>query len=71
MSQALEVNQGLVEAALEIAERRTNTLRELRVALERGDNDLALSIARKVCGLNDQKSHRVVEGIHSRTSRRR
>lgn len=70
MSAAVDLNQGLVNAALEIAERQSHILRQLRSALERGDDALALSLARKVCGLNE-KSHRTVESIDRRTSRRR
>ena len=68
MSAELNKNQGLVDAALEIAEQRTQTLRQLRHALERGDNDLALSLARKVCRLNE-KSNRTPSRFDSRTSR--
>lgn len=53
---------GTVEAALEISKRRANNLRELRQALERNDDALALSIARRLVGLNDEK----VFGTHPR-----
>lgn len=55
--------RGTLEAALEIAEQRANTLRQLRDALESNDDVEALSIARKLCGLNE-KSDRVVKGVH-------
>lgn len=49
-------NPGTFEAALEIAERRAQTLRQLRTALESNDNARALSIARKLCGLKNEES---------------
>jgi len=61
---------GTLEAAIEIAHRRANNLRQLRDALERNDKEEALSIARKVCGLNETMPG-AVESINSRTSRRR
>lgn len=55
------VPAGVMSAALEIAQRRADTLRQLRNALKRGDDAEALSIARKVCGLNE-KSDRTFKG---------
>jgi hypothetical protein len=59
----VDTESGLLNAALEIAQRRANTLRELRQALVRGDDLLAISLSRKVCGLkvcglDDKKNHR-------------
>lgn len=51
---------GVLDAALEVARRRADTLRQLRDALKRGDDALALSIARKVVGL-DAKGNRAVK----------
>jgi hypothetical protein len=49
-------HQGTFDAALEIAQRRADTLRELREALVSNDEKKALSLARKVCGLDDKAS---------------
>ena len=49
---------GLVDAALEIANGRRETLRRLREALEAEDNTEALKLARKLCGLDDEESYR-------------
>jgi hypothetical protein len=68
---ALEDLSGTLDAALEISARRAQSLRQLREALESNDDALALSIARKVCGLNDQTMLRAVESINGRTSDRR
>jgi hypothetical protein len=52
--------QGLVSAALEIARKREQTLSDLRQALESGNDRVALSLARKIVGLEDeQTSHPV------------
>lgn len=59
----VDKDQGLVNAALEIAERRANTLRQLKEALLSNDNELALSLARKVCGLNE-KNNRADKGLY-------
>lgn len=63
---------GTLTAALEIAQRRADTLRQLREALERNDDALALSIARKVCGLNESKKMlRIVASKHGGPSSNR
>lgn len=50
---------GLLDAALEIAGRRGETLARLRNALRAGKNLEALTLARELCGLeNEQKVHR-------------
>lgn len=56
--------QGTIDAALEIAQRRADTLRELREALVSNDETKALSLARKVCGLDDKASCGVNKGKH-------
>jgi hypothetical protein len=49
----------LIAKAVEIASRRRQTLLLLRSALESGDERGALELARKYCGLtNDKKSDR-------------
>jgi hypothetical protein len=47
--------QGLVDAALEIARKRKETLTDLRKALEVNDSEGALKLARKLCGLEEQE----------------
>jgi hypothetical protein len=50
---------GALDAALEIARRRRDTLAHLRGALEAGNQELALAFAKELCGLtHDQTSHR-------------
>ena len=50
---------GLLDAALEIALRRRNTLLRLRAALEQGNDTQALKLARELCGIShEQESHR-------------
>ncbi len=49
---------GVLNAALEIADKRRETLARLRAALEKGDDTEALKVARALCGVDDeQKSH--------------
>ncbi|HLY62880.1 MAG TPA: hypothetical protein VKV95_19210 [Terriglobia bacterium] len=45
---------GLVEVALEIASRRRETLKQLRAALESGNNSEALNLAKELCGLHEE-----------------
>ena len=52
----------LVEAALEIVERRATTLLRLHNALVRGEDAKALALARKLCGLDEQKAKVVKAG---------
>jgi len=47
---------GMVDAALEVCERRRDTLRRLKDALINEDTDKALSLARQLCGLEDMKT---------------
>jgi hypothetical protein len=50
---------GVLNAALEIAGKRRETLALLRAALEKGDDTEALKVARALCGVKDgQESHR-------------
>ena len=48
--------KGVIEAALEIARRRSETLRLLRQALVTCDDTRALAFARDICGLDDEKT---------------
>jgi HEAT repeat protein len=47
---------GLVDAAIEIARGRQETLQRLRAALEIRDNTTALRIARELCGLENEQA---------------
>jgi hypothetical protein len=47
----------LVEAILEVGRKRKAILDRLRAALESGDNDRALELARELCGLKDEQSN--------------
>jgi hypothetical protein len=56
---------GLVDAALEIASRRRDTLARLREALKVGDEPNALKLAAELCGLDDeQQSHRTDKSVN-------
>ena len=55
-------DQRLVEAVLEIAERRATTLLRLHHALVRGEDAKALALARKLCGLDEQNAKGVKAG---------
>ncbi len=51
--------RGVLDAALEIASKRRNTLSRLRAALEQGNDVEALKLARELCGIDhEQKRHR-------------
>ena len=50
---------GVLDAALEIARRRRDTLAQLRAALEAGNQEQAITLAKELCGLNhEQESDR-------------
>lgn len=65
----VEQKTGLFDAAVEIAARRANTEREMKAALEAGDDQKALSLLRKHLGI-DEKVHRTSKGKHNRPGRR-
>jgi hypothetical protein len=50
---------GVVDAIREVGRQRKELLDQLRGALQSGNSEKALVLARQVCGLNDEKSHRV------------
>jgi hypothetical protein len=57
--------RGLLDAALEIASKRRETLDHLRAALESRDDAEALRFARQLCGLeNEETSNRVDPGFN-------
>jgi hypothetical protein len=50
---------GVLNAALEIADKRRETLTRLRAALEKGDDTEALEVARALCGIeHEQEGYR-------------
>jgi hypothetical protein len=62
-----EPNQGIIDAAIEISVKRREALSRLRDALERGDNELALELAKQLCGMesnDEQKNNRIDKGIN-------
>lgn len=50
---------GVVDAILKVSKERKAILDRLRTALESGDADQALELARQLCGLKDEQSNRV------------
>lgn len=46
---------GLINAALAIAEERGNMLSQIRELLEAGDNEKAIPLMKEFCGLSDDK----------------
>jgi hypothetical protein len=51
--------EGLVNKALEISERRAETLGKLKAALLSGEDSKALELAREYCGIDHAQSNRV------------
>lgn len=47
---------GFVDAALEIARKRTETLEHLRTALENDDIEDVVKYAKDLCGIEDDKA---------------
>ena len=47
---------GIVDAILEVGLERRGILDQLRTALVTDDNELSMKLARKLCGLSDEKS---------------
>lgn len=50
---------GAIEAILEVGRQRNSLLERMRLALESGDDSMALSFARQLCGMNHEESNRV------------
>ena len=46
---------GVIDAVIEVSRWQAKTLDEMRVALERGDQEEALQKARAICGLDEDK----------------
>jgi hypothetical protein len=56
---------GVFRAALEISERRAQTLAQLKEAREQGDTERVLILVDELCGIDDeQKSHRVDTSVN-------
>lgn len=51
-----EVNQGIFDAALEIAARRANTLRQVKGLLENDEDRKALKLLREFFGMKKKRS---------------
>jgi hypothetical protein len=64
MSSSESMN-GLIDAALEVSERRRAILERMRKAFEIGNDQEALSLAKELCGVNnEQKSNRTYPGLN-------
>jgi hypothetical protein len=48
--------EGLLNAAMEVATERRALLEAIKEALERRDHSAVISLVRKLCGVNDEKS---------------
>lgn len=55
---------GIVDAILEVGRQRNSLLSEMRSALQSGQNDRVMAIARELCGLSHEESHRTNTRIH-------
>jgi hypothetical protein len=49
-------NSGVVSIALEISERRRDTLRQMKAALEKGEHDKVIEHAKELCGIEDEQT---------------
>jgi hypothetical protein len=50
--------QGVIDAVLEVGSQRKAVLAQLRAALQSGNDSGALELARQLCGLQYEESHR-------------
>jgi hypothetical protein len=55
---------GLIDAALEIAEKREQTLERLEAALRQGDTPEVYKFAKELCGLKDEALPTARESVH-------
>lgn len=53
------VNSGLLDAALVIANRRAEKMRQMRECLVRGDDAAVLELARELCDVKEAVVHRL------------
>ena len=59
------VISGIVDAILEVGRQRHALLGHLRSALQSGQNELALTVARQLCGISKhEESHRTNTRVH-------
>ena len=56
----------IVETVLQVAQQRSALLQQMRTAFERGDEARVLAVARRLCGLSDEKSGRTDPSVNSR-----
>jgi hypothetical protein len=50
--------QGVIDAVLEVGRQRKAVLTQLRAALQSGNDSGALELARQLCGMGNEESHR-------------
>ena len=56
---AIPVNRsGVIDAILQVGEQRKGVLAQLRSALQSGNDSGALKLARVLCGMGNEESHR-------------
>ena len=55
---------GIVDAIIEVGRQRNTLLCQMRSALQSGQNDVVLALARQLCGLPHEESHRTNSRIH-------
>jgi len=55
---------GIVDAILEVGCQRNSLLSQMRSALQSGQNERVIAIARQLCGLSHEESHRTNTRIH-------
>jgi hypothetical protein len=55
---------GVIDSVLEVGRQRKVLLDKLRAALESGDDSGALELARQLCGLQNEESHRANSRIN-------
>jgi len=55
---------GIVDAILEVGRQRNSLLSQMRSALQSGQNERVIAIARQLCGLSHEESHRTNTRIH-------
>lgn len=54
----------LIRAALSVANRRRDLLARLRLALEKNDIDGAITLAKELCGIDEQRRDRTDPRLH-------
>jgi len=59
MAELILTLSGVTDAILEVGRQRKALLDQMRGALQSGDEEKALGLARQLCGLTDEKCPRV------------